>query len=274
MRGKYLIVALLLFAVQNAQALQCADLFQAQGSSYSFSQNSKDQIQFWNQISKKVSDSRLLNVISKIQTWTQSQKEFSFDRALSEIKAQDRLPTLLYILSSTKTGRSIISKNLQNFEKYYDEKLEDIRLPLEVKACKMDCIAYFELMEEGFSSHLKLNKDLKLGTAVVVFGHELTHVYDFLSRNIIEKIPNYDQRHLFTEYNAYMNEKRLIRELLESSPRFNIYLDSVKKDSLNNLYTKDLTAEQFTKIMFSTDKVPKKKTQEFLEKTKNPNFDL
>ncbi len=267
MRGKYLVIALLLLS-QNAQALQCSSLFQEQVNVPSSAQ--KD---FWYNAQKRVSDSKLVDTFTKIRTWIKEGKEISFDQRLEEIPAQDRLATMLYALSFSKTGRNVISKNLQTLEKYYDQKMEDIRMPVKVEACAMKCVAYFELMEESVSSKLKLNKKLKLGSAIAVLGHELTHVYDFMVRDISAKISDNNKRHLFTEYNAYFNEKRIIRELLEN-PKFKKYIESVKDDALNSLFTQNFTSKEFIRIMKDTDKVPEEKTKAFLEKTQNPNFEI
>ena len=269
MRGVSLLALIIaLIYIEPLLARDCSSLFDQSRSTSSVTQNS-----FWDKAIQKTQDSKLLKTFKKIKSWSDSGKVIDLKISLSEVSSKDRMATLLYLLSSTKKGREIINKNIKNLTSYYDNTSGEIRSSIMVESRAIQGIGYFEVIEESNSSRLRLNKNLKLGTAVIVFGHELTHAYDFLLSKSYRKISDPDQRMLTTEYAAYMNEKLMIHEMLKD-PEFKIYIESVKDDELNNLYTQNLNAREFARNMKASDNISTQKTMKFLKLQKDPNFEV
>lgn len=274
MRVALFVVFVFAFVLSEfAYSSQCSNIF-SPSTQVELGVVNKSQVQkFWLDFARKTNDQKLLQTISRIQYFLGKNKSILLSLTLEDIRSQDRLPTLLLILSNTSTGRKIISQNIHNFEKYYDAKNDDLRISIMVEARKLSGIGYFEeAVDSGEAPRLRLNKKLKIGTAAVVFGHELTHAYDFLTSKKFAKIEELAERQLFTEYNAYLNEKLIINELYRTSLEFREYFEVNKLDELNNLYTKDLSANDFAKNMKASDKIPESVTFEFLKKQRYPDF--
>lgn len=205
-------------------------------------------LSFWKKIKNK-------NKKSNNNTSSQNSFEFYIDKIIQiakenkpieltkPLKVRTSHPpyaTLLYLLSQTHIGRKLI-QTAYPYLSGKNQPEDNLHFRFLLKNTPLHGFIDYFSFADSTKPKIVLNKELKIGTALIVFAHEITHVINHAHFNIYNIYPNFNKCLALDEVIAYKTEQKVINEISEYNS-FSNYRALVQNDPLNEIYQLDDTS--------------------------------
>lgn len=220
----------------------CLDYFSNRSGGYDFYLDNAEKIKvehFWSQMHRRNNSYRThLNskkqfekTLDSIRTLISSSEPINLSKGLHNKNAYS---LLLFLLSTTESGRSLISTLLPYLNGQKAE-YDGLHLHFYLKKYLHHGETDYFTLDEDTAPHVSLNYRLKRGAAIVVFAHELTHLMNHANIKISQKIKNSNELEALDEVIAFKVEQFILNKLLIHKS-FQNYSDLFKNDDLNSIY--------------------------------------
>ncbi len=266
-KGILLFLALLLqvYSSTGLASNRCFDFFRANPPVSDFyyypARNERLTVEaFWKKLSLR--NARVTKNIRSATAFSQTlshisrllEKDAPFDLQTKIKKIRDAksdrytFAYLLYLLSYSAHGRRLIKDNfiLINGSDFWADNLH-----LRFKTGQMKILGELDYLAESKTPSLKLNEELRVATAVLIFAHELVHLYNAGAFGIHHVIKNDHNANAMDEVLAHYFQTLIGRDLLRDQAFANYskyYKDNITQKFYvfsKNSIQKHLTSEQY-----------------------------
>lgn len=244
---------------------RCLNFFRAQQPTSEFyyhpdRSESLEVEKFWkklqqrnNHVQKNIqSASTFSYVLKHIFKLIETDHQFNLQTQLKQLsnRKNDRytFAYLLYLLSYSKHGRQLIKDNfiLINGSDFWND-----RMHLRFSTAKMSNLGELDYLIANDVPSLRLNEDMRVGIAILIFAHELVHLYNAGTFGIHHEIKNDQVASAMDEVLAHYFQTLIGRDFLQH-PAFKKYRSHYKNVSIQRFYTfsrtsiqKHLTSERY-----------------------------